>query len=304
MTINNKNKEISYAKEEDTDRNSYPASDSTDVIETYANGNNNGSIQNRLNEPLSPSQQLCMMTTVPQNITSRTLGDKHTPTRNSLRHSRMIVMYRNGRIPKKYLPFVIKHYRLVKSMKVITIVLGMLMCLASVWLLLWSPTLNAIDFPYWSAVPVFCSGVVGCFFLGFCPRPYPDRRLGCHYHLTKFISILTTIVSIMTCLVVLIVCIIHLIYIHMAICSPHDKLNSTCVCSTKSMSHHLFNESYHYEDFTCEEVNCFLKGIIATSCVLNVLALSLEVMYLCAQWSSRTKYLYAKVPVRHELEGR
>lgn len=57
-------------------------------------------------------------------------------------------------VPKKYLPFVIKHYRLVKSMKIITIVLGMLMCLISVWLILWSPTLDALYYPYWSAVPV------------------------------------------------------------------------------------------------------------------------------------------------------
>lgn len=44
----------------------------------------------------SPTQVYLMNTTVPQNIGDITLGDRHAPTRNSLRHSRMIVMSRNG----------------------------------------------------------------------------------------------------------------------------------------------------------------------------------------------------------------
>lgn len=50
----------------------------------------------RSNEP-NPSQAQCLNTTVPQNITGPAIAGKHAPTRNSLRHSRMIVMSRNGR---------------------------------------------------------------------------------------------------------------------------------------------------------------------------------------------------------------
>ncbi|XP_050301693.1 uncharacterized protein LOC126739910 [Anthonomus grandis grandis] len=288
------------AKEELLDRpHSYPP-----LIQAngkyHTNGNNNGSTQNKLNErSLSPSQALCLTTTVPQNFASRSLGDKHAPTRNSLRHSRMIVMYRNGKIPKKYLPFVIKHYRLVKSMKVLTIIIGILMSLVSVCMVLWSPTLDKLYLPYWSAAPVFCSGVVGCFFLGFCPRPYPGRSLGCHYHFTKVISLLTTSISCMACIVVLGISIVHLAYLHTATCTPNDKLNQTCLCVMPN-STHIFNDNYLYAELTCEEVDCFLRGVLATSCVLNVLAFVLEVMYLCAQWRSRTKFVYAKVPIRED----
>ncbi|KAJ9586793.1 hypothetical protein L9F63_019613, partial [Diploptera punctata] len=45
----------------------------------------------------APSQANCMTTTVPQNIAATNIGGKHVPTRNSLRHSRMIVLNRNGK---------------------------------------------------------------------------------------------------------------------------------------------------------------------------------------------------------------
>lgn len=45
----------------------------------------------------NPSQAQCLNTTVPQNITGNTIAGRHTPTRNSLRHSRMIVLNRTGK---------------------------------------------------------------------------------------------------------------------------------------------------------------------------------------------------------------
>lgn len=46
----------------------------------------------QLTEKYSPTLTHGLVTTVPQNISNSKLGDKHTPTRSSLRHSRMIVM--------------------------------------------------------------------------------------------------------------------------------------------------------------------------------------------------------------------
>lgn len=45
----------------------------------------------------SPTQAHCLNTTVPQNIAAQSIAGKHTPTRNSLRHSRMIVLNRSGK---------------------------------------------------------------------------------------------------------------------------------------------------------------------------------------------------------------
>lgn len=44
----------------------------------------------------NPTQEYLLNTTVPQNMAGINIAGKHTPTRNSLRHSRMIVMNRTG----------------------------------------------------------------------------------------------------------------------------------------------------------------------------------------------------------------
>lgn len=46
----------------------------------------------------NPSQEHCLVTTVPQNIGAKNIPLKHTPNRNSLRHSRMIAaINKNGK---------------------------------------------------------------------------------------------------------------------------------------------------------------------------------------------------------------
>ncbi|MPC37811.1 hypothetical protein E2C01_031304 [Portunus trituberculatus] len=45
----------------------------------------------------TPSQANNLCTTVPQNLVVQNLGGRHTPTRSSLRHSRMIVLSKNGK---------------------------------------------------------------------------------------------------------------------------------------------------------------------------------------------------------------
>lgn len=44
----------------------------------------------------APSMANCLSTTVPVNLAACQIAGRHTPTRNSLRHSRMIVMHRTG----------------------------------------------------------------------------------------------------------------------------------------------------------------------------------------------------------------
>lgn len=107
-------------------------------------------------------------------------------------------------------------------------------------------------------------------------------------------------------MVVLVVCIAHIVYLHKATCTQHDKLNTTCVCTITNSTNVFFNESYHYQDLSCEEVNCFLMGIVAMSCVLNMLSIILEVMYLCVHAKDASKrYNYVKVPLRdHQVQDR
>ena len=45
----------------------------------------------------APSQATMHFTTVPQSLVSRNLSSRHHPTRSSLRHSRMLVMIKDGK---------------------------------------------------------------------------------------------------------------------------------------------------------------------------------------------------------------
>ena len=45
----------------------------------------------------APSQATMHFTTVPQSLVSRSISTRHHPTRSSLRHSRMLVMIKDGR---------------------------------------------------------------------------------------------------------------------------------------------------------------------------------------------------------------
>lgn len=53
--------------------------------------------QPSLERARTPSQANCLSTTVPQNIVQQGFSSRHAPTRSSLRHSRMIVLTREGR---------------------------------------------------------------------------------------------------------------------------------------------------------------------------------------------------------------
>lgn len=75
-----------------------------DVDEPYSKSNGNKNDQNHSSNDASqenekersPTQEFLLKTTVPQNLAATNLAGRHTPTRNSLRHSRMIVMSRTG----------------------------------------------------------------------------------------------------------------------------------------------------------------------------------------------------------------
>ncbi|XP_032311946.1 uncharacterized protein LOC116656443 [Drosophila ananassae] len=61
-------------------------------------------------DALQPSQAVYMSTTVPQNIKSMKIAGRHTPTRNSLRHSRMIVVNHHNHDSEFFLIYFYKNH--------------------------------------------------------------------------------------------------------------------------------------------------------------------------------------------------
>ncbi|CAH1155712.1 unnamed protein product [Phaedon cochleariae] len=275
----------------------------TRPISSYDNSNsseNRNSTASNNNTPEcrfvnSPSQTHCLNTTVPQNITLQDFSGKHAPTRNSLRHSRMIVLNKSGHVVPDGVSL-LKYQKLAKWLMIGISLFGFILCTLSLWLLMWSPNIRKRDNPYWSAVPVIFSGFVGIFYLICCLKEHPNWKLGYFSNSVKYISVTSSIMATIASIMVFFFSLIHLIALNVLDCSPPDNLNTTCICRNNSTDQSIFTRSYHYVDLSCMEVNKVLSALIMTICIVNVLIVFLELLYLYLHWLSRNVYVYSKVP--------
>uniref|UniRef100_A0A182SNZ6 Uncharacterized protein n=1 Tax=Anopheles maculatus TaxID=74869 RepID=A0A182SNZ6_9DIPT len=104
-----------------------------------------------------------MTTTVPQNFTKNasTLIGRHKPTRSSLRHSRMLVV--NKTVPVRYPPgnsLNLRHLRLCRTVMILQILIGLLLNVIGLAIMVWSPSTNTKDNPYWSGLILIICGVL------------------------------------------------------------------------------------------------------------------------------------------------
>lgn len=112
---------------------------------------------------VGPSEAVYMTTTVPQNFTknTNTLIGRHKPTRNSLRHSRMLVA--NKTVPQRYPrgnSLNLRHVRLSKVLMVLQILVGLALSLIGLAITIWSPSTHTKDNPYWSGIVLILCGTM------------------------------------------------------------------------------------------------------------------------------------------------
>uniref|UniRef100_A0A182VT37 Uncharacterized protein n=1 Tax=Anopheles minimus TaxID=112268 RepID=A0A182VT37_9DIPT len=112
----------------------------------------------KLPDTSGPSEAVYMTTTVPQNFTknANTLIGRHKPTRSSLRHSRMLVV--NKTVPVRYPPgnsLNLRHLRLCQTLMILQILIGLVLNVIGLAIMVWSPSTNTKDNPYWSGL-IFC----------------------------------------------------------------------------------------------------------------------------------------------------
>ncbi|KAJ8981463.1 hypothetical protein NQ317_000139 [Molorchus minor] len=288
----------------------------------------------------NPTQIHGLSTTVPQNITSPNIAGKHTPTRNSLRHSRMIVLNKSGQAPVQIVPLFIQYHRIVKKLLILITFLGTSLCILSLLLLLWSPNIRSRDNPYWSAIPVLFSGIIGFVFLYSFPKKHPDTKLGYwiksikvfiqhFYHEllivcpvssvcvpslntrlerifkredADFCGYLSVLISLLATAASFVISAFAIIHL-LAI----DML--TCsppdkvytTCLCKNESSKPLIHDYHYVDLTCMEVKNMLYGIIVVSCLMNLIVGISEMVYIYFHWSCRNDYIYSRVQTSQRL---
>ncbi|KAK5642347.1 hypothetical protein RI129_008514 [Pyrocoelia pectoralis] len=250
----------------------------------------------RFERERSPTQVHLMNTTVPQNIGVRNLSERHEPTRNSLRHSRMIVMTRSGKVPKNYLPVILIHTKLAKALVGLQILMGIALATLSLWLLLWAPNVRQRDNPYWSAVPLLLSGTFGLVLLSCCKVDYQQMHKRHFIYSLKILSVFLSIVAGAACLTICVFAVIHLISLSTMTCTPLNQLNATCLCKLDvSNNTSLPVKSYHYVDLSCPEVTSILSILMIFSCGTNAIGGILSLWYVYLHWVSRYSCNYSKV---------
>lgn len=164
----------------------------------------------------TPSQANTLATTVPQSLVVKNLGGRHTPTRSSLRHSRMLVLAKNG--------YPVRGRRwptggvgrvgvLVVTAQVLVGVMGVTL---AAWFLVWAPSLKFREVPHYAGVPVLLAGVLGAVWMASWRRRRP-ASLAC---VLKGVLVALCCVSVVTCLCVCIFTALHLTQLAAMTCHP------------------------------------------------------------------------------------
>lgn len=256
-----------------------------------------------------PSMAGLLNTTVPQRLAvPRPARGHHTPTRHSLRHSRMISLSQQGRVPRKYLPPVIHHHRLGTSLVVFQVFTGALLLSLALYFLLWSPQLSPRNVPHWSAVSLMVSGFFGLFLICCCRKPYPGMRQSCCVYVVRLhyitCNILLTALAAVACLCACVFASLHVNQLLTMECSETSNSTlrmsqelseddtSTCLCYTPGASTDQ-SQVFTYDPLSCYQVHHVLPFYLTTSAVANAIAVVVSVWYFVLLWNSHYAYTYA-----------
>ncbi|XP_076649737.1 uncharacterized protein LOC143357263 [Halictus rubicundus] len=237
----------------------------------------------------APSMANCLSTTVPVNLAASQIAGRHTPTRNSLRHSRMIVLHRTGQRPQKFLPPLVYHWRLGRCLAALQTILGIAITALSLWLLLWAPHLPVADNPYWSGMPLLLSGSFGICLLCCFKKEYPGMSPGFCLSSTKVISVFLATLATATCSIACVFSALHLARLMGLECNPARVLNATCVCRPRYDATNSTETAVRYMDLNCPEVESILTILLIFSCTCNALGAIVAGWYTYLHWSTRNK---------------
>ncbi|XP_057333351.1 uncharacterized protein LOC130672688 [Microplitis mediator] len=279
---------------------------STPVKDKTMKNNNNSNVNNN-NCDRAPSMANCLSTTVPVNLKASQIAGRHTPTRSSLRHSRMIVMHRTGNIPRKSRPPLLRRRKLSSTLAALQTIIGIAVTSLSLWLLLWAPNLPFLDNPYWSGMPLLFSGSFGICLLCCFKKEYPGLSPGFCLTATKVMSFFLAALAAITCLLACITSAIHLIRLSGLECTPARVINATCACRSRSELASASEPVLKYVDLNCPEVEGVLTILLIFSSICNALGAIIASWYCYLHWSTRDKrlqYLKVRSSSRAPLDSR
>lgn len=103
------------------------------------------------------SQAVYMSTTVPQNMKGMKIAGRHTPTRNSLRHSRMIVVNHKNHDSFQET----RNLNISRQLLIMQLAVGLLIVGLAAWILILAPNASILINPYLSGLSLLLASVAG-----------------------------------------------------------------------------------------------------------------------------------------------
>ncbi|XP_062140692.1 uncharacterized protein LOC133848948 [Drosophila sulfurigaster albostrigata] len=263
-----------------------------------------------------PSQAVYMSTTVPQNIKGMKIAGRHTPTRNSLRHSRMIVVNNKTRhsIHESYSSH-IRNLNLSRQLLIFQLAIGLLIVCLSVWILILAPNASILINPYLSGLSLLLASIAGLILLGRNRRSEYQRSYHNCYKVLLVESYVFCTLALIFCSLALVCAAIEFAEVNSSLasgdaaCGPATSslLNyRNCTCLTEIPTTESEAESEITTDNTgsqstnesdslnCQAIGGEWKYILGCSMALNtagIVATFLYIMiYICCYRSSRKHF--------------
>uniref|UniRef100_A0A1A9VUL4 Uncharacterized protein n=1 Tax=Glossina austeni TaxID=7395 RepID=A0A1A9VUL4_GLOAU len=204
-----------------------------------------------------PSQAVYMATTVPQNIKGTKIAGRHTPTRSSLRHSRMLVIsnknYQESQYPN---PLGFRQPQLARWLIILQIICGSLIISLSIWEFFLAPNTAIKDNPYWSGLILILSGIVSLTLLRYLRNKRNKTRENCFIFLRTNAYVLA-VLSALLCCMALILASAHYNRLTAADtkCESINALleHGSCICTFHAQSTSSMNASERDQNDTFSE---------------------------------------------------
>jgi len=235
----------------------------------------------------APSQATMHFTTVPQSLVSRSISTRHHPTRSSLRHSRMLVMIKEGKVPRKYLPGVVSRIQYGLFLCLAQVFLGSLLVGLAVWQLsLQQEITRPGDWPLLSGLLVLLSGWSGLILVCCCRYYYPgSKHQACVFPIRTSSILLSLFISLISSILTFISSISHLLHLitfHSSHCSqppaPPGWPPVSCLCLSESR---LWEQGeLVYPGSSCAQINTFLHPLLLSLTVINLLCMISSLTYM------------------------
>ncbi|XP_037931685.1 sarcospan-like isoform X1 [Teleopsis dalmanni] len=261
-----------------------------------------------------------MSTTVPQNIKGSKIAGRHTPTRNSLRHSRMLVVNNKTQQGVQHPnPMNFKFPNLVRWLLILEILIGLFVTFLSIWVFFLTPNTAIQDNPYWSGLALLLAGILGLVLVRYKRIKRNKLRENCFIFLRADLYILS-LLAVLLCILAVICASMH----YARLTASDTKCEATlilqeegsCTCTfhaddealsavnavsnnESAVPETVENRSYkvEYRELSCDEVKGKWTTILGLSIAANTLGfiIALALILLLACYRHNSKRIYASV---------